>query len=215
MPNLPTDPADNSAIFDLAPVSLWLEDYSGLKALFDEWRAPASAIPAFLAANQDRAARNECASSRSTARRSACSKPPTCPNSSTISGSSCATRCSRPTSRNSCSSGAAQSSPARPSTTPCPAGGSTFSSRAASCRATSRLGARAGRDRRRQRTRNCAATPVRQRDICARAVRSFAGVALGRGFQLHQAARRRGPRSAASPTSASSPTSIRNSSHAA
>jgi hypothetical protein len=24
--------------FDLAPVSLWLEDYSRLKALFDEWR---------------------------------------------------------------------------------------------------------------------------------------------------------------------------------
>ena len=26
-------------IFDLAPVSLWLEDYSGVKALFEEWRA--------------------------------------------------------------------------------------------------------------------------------------------------------------------------------
>ncbi|MDR3471279.1 MAG: sensor domain-containing diguanylate cyclase [Devosia sp.] len=27
------------AMFDLAPVSLWLEDYSGLKTLFDRWRA--------------------------------------------------------------------------------------------------------------------------------------------------------------------------------
>ena len=29
---------DDAEIFDLAPVSLWLEDYSGLKALFREWR---------------------------------------------------------------------------------------------------------------------------------------------------------------------------------
>ena len=30
---------DHSSMFDLAPVSLWLEDWSGLKALFDRWRA--------------------------------------------------------------------------------------------------------------------------------------------------------------------------------
>jgi diguanylate cyclase (GGDEF)-like protein len=30
---------DYQGLFELAPVSLWLEDYSGLKALFDEWRA--------------------------------------------------------------------------------------------------------------------------------------------------------------------------------
>ncbi|MBV9702520.1 MAG: sensor domain-containing diguanylate cyclase [Methylobacteriaceae bacterium] len=29
---------DDAEMFDLAPVSLWLEDYSGVKALFDEWR---------------------------------------------------------------------------------------------------------------------------------------------------------------------------------
>jgi diguanylate cyclase (GGDEF)-like protein len=29
---------DDAEMFDLAPVSLWLEDYSGLKALFREWR---------------------------------------------------------------------------------------------------------------------------------------------------------------------------------
>lgn len=33
------DPADDfEAMFELAPVSLWLEDYSGVRALFDEWR---------------------------------------------------------------------------------------------------------------------------------------------------------------------------------
>jgi len=30
---------DLESMFDLSPVSLWLEDYSGLKDLFDEWRA--------------------------------------------------------------------------------------------------------------------------------------------------------------------------------
>jgi len=30
---------DFEAMFELAPVSLWLEDYSGLKSLFDQWRA--------------------------------------------------------------------------------------------------------------------------------------------------------------------------------
>jgi diguanylate cyclase (GGDEF)-like protein len=30
---------DYQGLFELAPVSLWLEDYSGLKALFNEWRA--------------------------------------------------------------------------------------------------------------------------------------------------------------------------------
>lgn len=31
--------SDDAEMFDLAPVSLWLEDYSALKRLFDEWRA--------------------------------------------------------------------------------------------------------------------------------------------------------------------------------
>lgn len=30
---------DHAQIFDLAPISLWLEDYSGIRALFDTWRA--------------------------------------------------------------------------------------------------------------------------------------------------------------------------------
>ena len=35
--------ADFEHMFDLAPVSLWLEDYSALKQLFDGWRAEVSA----------------------------------------------------------------------------------------------------------------------------------------------------------------------------
>ncbi len=34
----PTAPADFEAMFDLAPVSLWLEDFSGLRHLFERWR---------------------------------------------------------------------------------------------------------------------------------------------------------------------------------
>ena len=33
---------DDAEMFDLAPVSLWLEDYSGIRQLFEEWRAAAS-----------------------------------------------------------------------------------------------------------------------------------------------------------------------------
>ncbi|WP_018183244.1 sensor domain-containing diguanylate cyclase [Kaistia granuli] len=33
------EPSTDGQIFDIAPVSLWEEDYSGLKALFDSWRA--------------------------------------------------------------------------------------------------------------------------------------------------------------------------------
>ncbi len=35
---LKSDRRDDAGTFDLAPVSHWLEDYSGLKTLFDEWR---------------------------------------------------------------------------------------------------------------------------------------------------------------------------------
>ena len=34
--------ADDAEMFELAPVSLWLEDYSGVKALFDDGGAQAS-----------------------------------------------------------------------------------------------------------------------------------------------------------------------------
>lgn len=36
--NLLATASDFEQMFDLAPVSLWLEDYSGLKRLFDQWR---------------------------------------------------------------------------------------------------------------------------------------------------------------------------------
>ena len=32
------DERDGAMMFELAPISLWLEDYSGLKHLFDQWR---------------------------------------------------------------------------------------------------------------------------------------------------------------------------------
>jgi diguanylate cyclase (GGDEF)-like protein/PAS domain S-box-containing protein len=49
------DPDDDAKMFDLAPVSLWIEDYSAVKALFEAWRAEGVAdIKAFLAADPDR-----------------------------------------------------------------------------------------------------------------------------------------------------------------
>ncbi len=48
-------PADYEAMFDLAPVSLWLEDYSGLKRLFDQWRGEGvQDLPAHLGAEPQR-----------------------------------------------------------------------------------------------------------------------------------------------------------------
>jgi len=44
-------------MFELAPVSLWLEDYSELRALFDRWRAEGvSDLRAFLNADHARVA---------------------------------------------------------------------------------------------------------------------------------------------------------------
>jgi diguanylate cyclase (GGDEF)-like protein len=46
---------DDAEMFELAPVSLWLEDYSALKALFDQWRADGvTDLPAHLAADPSR-----------------------------------------------------------------------------------------------------------------------------------------------------------------
>jgi diguanylate cyclase (GGDEF)-like protein len=54
-------PADQSEIFELAPVSLWLEDFSGVKALFDGWRrAGVSSLRDHLAGHPGRV--KECAS---------------------------------------------------------------------------------------------------------------------------------------------------------
>ena len=50
-----TAPDDGTEMFELAPVSLWIEDYSGVKALFEEWRAiGVTDARAFLATNADR-----------------------------------------------------------------------------------------------------------------------------------------------------------------
>jgi diguanylate cyclase (GGDEF)-like protein len=46
---------DDANTFDFAPVSLWLEDYSGVKALFEEWRAAGVAdIREYMAADAAR-----------------------------------------------------------------------------------------------------------------------------------------------------------------
>ena len=51
--DLPAGPV--SEIFDLAPISLWLEDYSGVKALLDFWRENGvTDLRAHLLANTDR-----------------------------------------------------------------------------------------------------------------------------------------------------------------
>ena len=55
MSDLSTDPDDDAKMFDLAPVSLWIEDYSAVRALFEQWRAEGVGdIKAFLATDPDR-----------------------------------------------------------------------------------------------------------------------------------------------------------------
>lgn len=45
----------DSDIFNLAPIAMWIEDFSGVKALFDDWRADGVAdIRAFLREDRDR-----------------------------------------------------------------------------------------------------------------------------------------------------------------
>lgn len=55
MPVLPTDLDDTSKMFEMAPVSLWIEDYSAVRTLFEQWRAAGvSDIRPFLAGKPDR-----------------------------------------------------------------------------------------------------------------------------------------------------------------
>ena len=50
-----SDLDDDAKMFDLAPVSLWIEDYSAVRALFEQWRADGVGdIKAFLATDSDR-----------------------------------------------------------------------------------------------------------------------------------------------------------------
>jgi diguanylate cyclase (GGDEF)-like protein len=52
--------SDDAEMFELAPVSLWLEDFSGVRALFDDWRADGvTDLRAFLLEDSQRVA--ECA----------------------------------------------------------------------------------------------------------------------------------------------------------
>jgi diguanylate cyclase (GGDEF)-like protein len=55
MSALSTDFNDDAKMFDLAPVSLWIEDYSDVKALFEQWHAQGvDDIETFLLANPER-----------------------------------------------------------------------------------------------------------------------------------------------------------------
>src|SRR5436190_17390532 len=46
---------DDANMFDLAPVSLWVEDYSGVKILFEEWRnAGVTSLRDYLCENPER-----------------------------------------------------------------------------------------------------------------------------------------------------------------
>ena len=50
-----TNPDDEAKMFDLAPVSLWIEDYSSVRALFEQWRrVGVTDVRAFLATNPNR-----------------------------------------------------------------------------------------------------------------------------------------------------------------
>ena len=52
-----TASTDFELLFDSAPISLWLEDYSSLKVLFDQWRAQGvTDLEAHLRADPTRAA---------------------------------------------------------------------------------------------------------------------------------------------------------------
>ncbi|QUS41203.1 GGDEF domain-containing protein [Tardiphaga alba] len=52
---MPTSLANDDTMFDLAPVSLWIEDFSAVKALFDQWQAQGvDDIETFLLANPER-----------------------------------------------------------------------------------------------------------------------------------------------------------------
>ena len=46
MTSFPVSSVDYEHMFELAPVSLWLEDYSALRQLFTRWRAEGVSAPA-------------------------------------------------------------------------------------------------------------------------------------------------------------------------
>lgn len=55
MPFPPKQFADDTQMFDLAPVSLWIEDFSAVKALFEQWQQQGvDDIETFLLANPER-----------------------------------------------------------------------------------------------------------------------------------------------------------------
>ena len=96
VPFAQADHRDDAEMFDLAPVSLWLEDYSGVKRLFDAWRQDGVTDCARICWPIPHAS-SECSEqikvlkvNRATLR---CSRRTTCRTSLPISGGSSATTC--------------------------------------------------------------------------------------------------------------------------
>ena len=197
LPRGPAPANDDSEMFELAPVSLWLEDFSGVRTLFDAWRADGvTDLRAHFAANPGCVAhaRTASASSRSTEDADA------------IRG-----RRFRRAHRQS-RLGVPRRHAQDPRRRACQLwdGQSQFTSQTVNYT----LGGRRldiqlkgavlpGHEARWDRVlvaiedvteREDARRRTPQRAVCARPVRAFAGVAVGRGFQRGQASARRGAR---------------------
>ena len=208
-------------MFDLAPVSLWLEDYSGLKDLLEQWQADGMtdlrATPARAAGARGRVLvahpRGEGQPAHAgtvRGRRASITWSPTCRGCS-------ATTCSTSTSRNWCGCGrAATASARRRSTTRSPAQrlDILLDGRVLPGHET-HVGPRAGRDRGRDRDRARATATSRAASATRAACSSIRRYRCGSrtSARSRRAWTRCGRR--ASPTSASSSTCIRSSSPAA
>ncbi len=214
-------PSDDSEMFELAPVSLWLEDFSGVRALFDAWRAEGvTDLRAHFAEHPSRVA--ECAHSIRVIK----------VNRKTLTHvRGRRFRHAHRQSRLRVSRRHAEDPPRRA----VPVVGRrrrSFTSQTVNYTLGGRRldvllkgavlpGHEARWDRvlvsrrRHHRTRRRAASRDACRTVCARPVRVFAGVALGRGFQRGQASARRSPRGRHQPISGCSPTCIRSLSSAA
>ena len=191
---------DDSMMFEIAPTSLWLEDYSAVKTLFDAWRAAGVRdVRAYFA--EDTARVRACAAGmrviKVNARRCRCSRRRTFAHLAANLD-----RVFRDEMLTSHLEELVQlwdgdrRVPATPSTIRCRAAPRHSARRARCCRATSPTGRGCWwRSTTSASAKARAATLAAERGLCARAVRPFAGVAVGRGFQrASRSLHRRGAR---------------------
>ena len=199
LPRGPAPANDDSEMFELAPVSLWLEDFSGVRTLFDAWRAEGvTDLRAHFAANPGCVA--QCAHSirvikvnqKTLTQFEAADFDALTGNLASVFRDDML----KTHLEELCQLWAGQVAVHQPDgqlharrTPP---------RRAAQGRRAARprgaLGPRAGVGRRHHRTGRRAASRDACRAVCARPVRAFAGVALGGGFQRGQASARRSAR---------------------